>query len=150
MLDAIIDLRTPRFLLIVRNAFGGAYASYNNYPTGADFVCALPSTRVAVMGPAGVEFVYKKELKEIRGTVKKRLKAGEDEATVTAWQTEQEAALKLRYEKELMNPDEALNLGSISQIVMPSDLREVLCKQMDFHLSHYTPEPFNGVQREFH
>lgn len=150
MLDAIIDLRTPRFLVIVRNAFGGAYASYNNYPTGADFVCALPSTRTAVMGPAGVEFVYKKELQEIRGSVKQRLKAGEDAADVLAWQTAQEAALKDRYEAELMNPNEALSLGSISQIVMPSDLREVLCKNMEFHLKHYTPEPFNGVQREFH
>jgi acetyl-CoA carboxylase carboxyltransferase component len=150
MLDAIIDLRTPRFLVIVRNAFGGAYASYNNYPTGADFVCALPSTRTAVMGPAGVEFVYKKELQEIRGTVKQRLKAGEDAAEILEWQTAQEAALKDRYEAELMNPNEALSLGSISQIVMPSDLREVLCKNMEFHLKHYTPEPFNGVQREFH
>ncbi|MGH1373554.1 MAG: acyl-CoA carboxylase subunit beta [Cellvibrionaceae bacterium] len=150
MLDAIIDLRTPRFLVIVRNAFGGAYASYNNYPTGADFVCALPSTRTAVMGPAGVDFVYKKELQEIRGTVKQRLKAGDDAAEVLEWQTAQEAALKDRYEAELMNPNEALSLGSISQIVMPSDLREVLCKNMEFHLKHYTPEPFNGVQREFH
>jgi acetyl-CoA carboxylase carboxyltransferase component len=150
MLDAIIDLRTPRFLVIVRNAFGGAYASYNNYPTGADFVCALPSTRVAVMGTAGVEFVFKKELQEIRGTVKQRLQAGEAEADVLAWQAEQEGALKDRYEEELMNPNEGLSLGSISQIVMPSDLREVLCKQMDFHLGHYTPEPFNGPQREFH
>ncbi len=150
MLDAIIDLRTPRFLVIVRNAFGGAYASYNNYPTGADFVCALPSTRTAVMGPAGVEFVYKKELQEIRANVQQRLKAGEDAAEVGAWQAAQEAALKDRYEAELMNPNEALSLGSISQIVMPSDLREVLCKNMEFHLKHYTPEPFNGVQREFH
>lgn len=150
MLDAIIDLRTPRFLVIVRNAFGGAYASYNNYPTGADFVCALPSTRAAVMGPAGVEFVYKKELQEIRGTVKQRLKDGDTEADVLAWQAAQEAALKDRYEAELMNPNEALSLGSISQIVMPSDLREVLCKNMDFHLRHYTPEPFSGPQREFH
>ncbi len=150
MLDAIIDLRTPRFLVIVRNAFGGAYASYNNYPTGADFVCALPSTRAAVMGPAGVEFVYKKELQEIRGTVKQRLKGGDTEADVLAWQAAQEAALKDRYEAELMNPNEALSLGSISQIVMPSDLREVLCKNMDFHLRHYTPEPFSGPQREFH
>jgi acetyl-CoA carboxylase carboxyltransferase component len=36
MLDAIVDVRTPRILLLVRNAFGGAYASFNNYPTGAD------------------------------------------------------------------------------------------------------------------
>ncbi|GAB3110472.1 acetyl-CoA carboxylase carboxyltransferase subunit [Aestuariicella hydrocarbonica] len=150
MLDAIIDLRTPRFLMIIRNAFGGAYASYNNYPTGADFVCALPSTRAAVMGPAGVEFVYKNEVKAIRAEVKQRLAGGEPEADVLAWQAVQDKALKDRYEAELMNPNEALSLGSISQIVMPSDLREVLCKQMDFHLSHYTPEPFAGPQREFH
>ncbi len=150
MLDAIIDLRTPRFLVIIRNAFGGAYASYNNYPTGADFVCALPSTRAAVMGPAGVEFVYKDEVKAIRAEVKKRLAAGEAQAEVLAWQAAQDKALKDRYEAELMNPNEALSLGSISQIVMPSDLREVLCKQMDFHLGHYTPEPFAGPQREFH
>ncbi|NIB41256.1 acetyl-CoA carboxylase carboxyltransferase subunit [Pseudomaricurvus alkylphenolicus] len=150
MLDAIIDLRTPRFLVIVRNAYGGAYASYNNYPTGADFVCALPSTRAAVMGPAGVEFVYKRELQEIRATVKQKLTAGESQADVAAWQAGEEAKLKDRYEEELMNPNEALSLGSISQIVMPSDLREVLCKNMEFHLKHYTPEPFAGPQREFH
>ncbi|MDW8249072.1 MAG: carboxyl transferase domain-containing protein, partial [Myxococcales bacterium] len=28
MLDAIVDVRTPRILLLVRNAFGGAYASF--------------------------------------------------------------------------------------------------------------------------
>ena len=33
MLDAIVDLRTPRFLVLVRNAFGVAYSSYNNYST---------------------------------------------------------------------------------------------------------------------
>lgn len=143
MLDAIIDLRTPRFLLIIRNAFGGAYASYNNYPTGADFVIALPSTRAAVMGPAGIEFVYKNELRTIRNAVKS------DEQTAE-WAKEQEALLVKRYEEELMNPNEALSLGSISQIVMPSDLRKVLCENMSFHLRHYTPEPLNAVQREFH
>jgi acetyl-CoA carboxylase carboxyltransferase component len=143
MLDSIIDLRTPRFLIIIRNAFGGAYASYNCYATGADFVVALPSTRAAVMGPAGMEFVYKKELREIRGLVK----AGKQTA---AWGKEQEAIMGKRYEEELMNPNEALSLGSISHIVMPSDLRKVLCENMAFHLKHYTPEPFSSIQREFH
>jgi len=143
MLDAIIDLRTPRFLLIIRNAFGGAYASYNCYPTGADFVIALPSTRAAVMGPAGIEFVYKKELSAIRLEVKNKKQTA-------AWAIEQEALLAKRYEEELMNPNEALSLGSISQIVMPKDLRKVLCKNMAFHLRNYTPEPFQSVQREFY
>jgi len=150
----------------VRNAFGGAYASYNNYPTGADLVIALPTTRAAVMGPAGVEFVYKDELREIRGAVAKRIATatqantaqGLDEAAARAaaekatkqWVKEQEALLAQRYEKELMNPNEALSLGSISQIVMPSELRTVLAENLRFHLEHYQPEPLNAVQREFH
>jgi acetyl-CoA carboxylase carboxyltransferase component len=166
MLDAIIDLRTPRFLMILRNAFGGAYASYNNYPTGADFVCALPTTRAAVMGPAGVEYVYKKELREIRGSVTQRIAAvaaeqianglteqeaqTAAEADVQAWVVGEEALLVQRYEKELMNPNEALSLGSISQIVMPSDLRKLMAEQLAFHMRHYQPEPMADVQREFH
>ena len=166
MLDAIIDLRTPRFLVLIRNAFGGAYASYNNYPTGADLVIALPTTRAAVMGPAGVEFVYKDELRAIRGAVagrtaealKAQLAKGLPEAdarraataSVAQWVKEQEALLAQRYEQELMNPNEALSLGSISQIVMPSELRTVLAENLRFHLSHYQPEPLTAVQREFH
>jgi len=166
MLDAIVDLRTPRFLVLVRNAFGGAYASYNNYATGADLVVALPTTRLAVMGPAGVEYVYKGELRKIRGEVvgrtaeaeKQQLAAGLDPEQaaqaaaeiVASWVKAEEAELALRYERELMNPNEALSLGSISQIVMPSDLRQVLTENMNFHLRHYQPAPMTGVQREFH
>ena len=165
MLDAIIDLRTPRFLVLIRNAIGGAYASYNNYPTGADLVVALPTTRVAVMGPPGMEFVYKDELRALRGALADRveqeraaaIKAGETEsldtnarAKAAEWIRNEEALLAKRYEEELMNPKEALSLGSVSQIVMPSDLRQVLAEHMLFHLSHYEPGPLMSVQREFH
>ena len=166
MLDAIIDLRTPRFLVLIRNAIGGAYASYNNYPTGADLVIALPTTRVAVMGPPGMEFVYKDELRTLRGSAKQRTaeecqKLKDDgveqrqaltlaQSNVADWLALQEAKLAKRYEDELMNPREGLTLGSISQIVMPSDLRQVLSENMAFHLAHYEPCPFSGVQREFH
>ena len=49
-----------------------------------------------------------------------------------------------------MNPKEALSLGSISQMVMPQNLRQILAEHMKFHLDHYEPGPFNGIQREFH
>jgi acetyl-CoA carboxylase carboxyltransferase component len=166
MLDSIVDVRTPRILLILRNAYGGAYASYNNYPTGADLVLALPTTRLAVMGPAGKEFVYKDELRKMRSAVPERIKQGTqervaagmagDEAKKDAeketaeWLKAQEAALNMRYEKELMNPKEGLSLGSISSIVMPTDLRKVLGENMNFLLRHYKPSPMGGVQREFH
>ncbi len=166
MLDSIVDVRTPRILLILRNAFGGAYASYNNYPTGADLVLALPTTRLAVMGPAGKEFVYKDELRKLRGAIPARIKQGAQERVVAGmdgeeakkdaereaadWLKAEEAALNLRYENELMNPKEGLALGSISSIVMPTDLRKVLGENMNFFLRHYKPSPMVDVQREFH
>ena len=166
MLDSIVDIRTPRILLIIRNAYGGAYASYNNYPTGADLVLALPTTRLAVMGPAGKEFVYKDEVRKMRAAVNERVKHGIQERVAAGmsageakmdaekdaadWLKIEDAALNLRYEKELMNPKEGLALGSISSLVMPTDLRKVLGENMNFLLRHYKPGPMQAVQREFH
>jgi acetyl-CoA carboxylase carboxyltransferase component len=166
MLDAIVDVRTPRILLILRNAYGGAYASFNNYSTGADLVIALPTTRLAVMGPAGKEFVYKDELRKLRAQAIEMKKAGVQQRTAAGmdgvaakkdaeketaeWLKGQEGALNRRYEKELMNPKEGLSLGSISSIVMPTDLRKVLGENMAFLMRHYKPSPMSGVQREFH
>lgn len=166
LLDAIIDARTPRILLILRNAFGGAYAAFNSYHVGADLVLALPTTRVAVMGTAGKEFVYKDEIRALRkqgAQQYKRLLAekmasglSETEAKdaaqagADAWLKQQEAVFTARYERELMNPREALSLGSISRIVMPNDLRAVITKNLNFMMRHYQPGPFTEVQREFH
>jgi acetyl-CoA carboxylase carboxyltransferase component len=166
MLDSIVDIRTPRILLILRNAYGGAYASYNNYPTGADLVLALPTTRLAVMGPAGKEFVYKDELRKLRTAVIERVKRGTQERVdagvkpemakadaereAAEWLRTEEALLNTRYEKELMNPKEALSLGSISSLVMPTDLRKVLGENLNFFLRHYKAGPMQAVQREFH
>ena len=157
LLDSIIDLRTPRLLLIIRNAFGGAYAAFNCYATGADHVMALPTTRVAVMGPAGREFVYKQELRAVRKQARVQIKEAidqgmsEQEANEQAqqWLKDQEAGFNARYERELMNPKEALSLGSISEIVMPSQVRHELAKSLTFYLRHYTPTPLQSVQREF-
>jgi len=149
MLDAIIDVRTPRILLIIRNAFGGAYAAFNCYATGADIVLALPTTRVAVMGPAGKEYVYKTELKKIRDEAAAKARAG-DEKGAAEWLKAQEGRVNQRYERELMNPREALSLGSISEIVMPTDLRAVLGRNLEFLLRTYEPGPMQSVQREFH
>jgi acetyl-CoA carboxylase carboxyltransferase component len=148
LLDAIIDVRTPRLTLIIRNAFGGAYATFNSHFTGADMVFALPTARIAVMGPAGREYVYKKELGDIRKDYQKGVLAGNsDEATA-----ERDAALAgltARYERELMNPKEALSLGSVSRIVMPGTTRRVLAQNLDYLMRHYTPTAMGGVQREF-
>jgi acetyl-CoA carboxylase carboxyltransferase component len=148
LLDSIIDVRTPRITLIIRNAFGGAYATFNSHFTGADMVFAMPTARIAVMGPAGREYVYKDELDQIRRRHQEGVAAGNaDEADA-----ERDAALaelSSRYERELMNPKEALSLGSVSRIVMPGTTRRTLARNLGYLMRHYTPSPLGGVQREF-
>ena len=135
LLDSIIDLRVPRTTLIVRNAFGGAYATWNSYHVGADFVFALPTARIAVMGPAGRQFVYKEEFKEA-------LKKEPAERDIAM------AELTKRYEKELLNPEEALRLGSVSRLVLPGQSRKALGHTLHYLLRHYKPSAMAGPQRE--
>lgn len=69
---------------------------------------------------------------------------------MSRWFADEDAKLIARYESELMNPREALALGSISQLVMPGNLRRLLTESMDLLMRHYTPSPMAGPQREFH
>jgi len=148
LLDAIIDVRTPRLTMIIRNAFGGAYASYNSHFVGADMVFTMPMARIAVMGPAGKDFVYKDELREIGQRFRQALEAGESEQSAARARDEALAALSSRYEHELMNPKEALSLGSVSRVVLPGESRRVLAKNLSYLMSKYEPSPMGGIQRE--
>ena len=146
MLDAIVDLRVPRITLIVRNAYGGAYASYNNYATGADAVFALPTARIAVMGPAGRQYIYRDEWRAIQAAYERGRAADPHAAAVE--RDRRLAELTRRYEAELMNPEEALKLGSVSRLVPPGYSRKVVGEFLDFLMRHYTPAAMGGPQRE--
>jgi acetyl-CoA carboxylase carboxyltransferase component len=136
--------------LIVRNAIGGAYATINSHYTGADLVLALPSARIAVMGPAGTAYVYKKEMQAAEAAYRKRVAEAPGEKEAAAAERDAVLAeLRDRYERELMNPREALALGSVSSVVMPGDTRRVLARNLDYFMRHYTPGPMGGPQREF-
>jgi acetyl-CoA carboxylase carboxyltransferase component len=148
LLDAIIDIRTPRMTMIIRNAIGGAYAAWNSHFTGADRVFAMPMARIAVMGSAGVQFIYKDEFRGVHGEYQRAMAAGEDEAKAARARDEGLKALNDRYERELMNPKEALALGSVSSIVMPGESRRVLAANLQLLMSKYTPSAMSGVQRE--
>jgi len=148
LLDAIIDVRTPRMTMIIRNAFGGAYASWNSYFTGADRVFTMPMARIAVMGTAGKDFVYKDEIREIDHEHREAIARGDAPAAAAKARDEALARLSTKYERELMNPKEALSLGSVSSIVMPGESRRVLGENLAFLMRAYRPEPMGGVQRE--
>jgi len=148
LLDAIIDVRTPRMTMIIRNAFGGAYAAYNSHFTGADLVFAMPMARVAVMGAAGKDFVFKDEMRGIAARHAKALADGASDEDANRERDDALAILTARYEDQLMNPKEALSLGSVSRIVMPGESRRVLARNLDFLMRKYQPTPMGGVQRE--
>lgn len=149
LLDSIIDLRTPRITLIIRNAFGGAYATFNSYFTGADVVYTLPTARIAVMGPAGKDYVYKDEIGKINKAYAESIKKGASEAEAKHTRDAELAKLSQLYEKELMNPKEALSLGSVSSVVIPGTSRKVLGNTLNYLMSRYKASPMSGVQREF-
>ncbi|TGM09869.1 acetyl-CoA carboxylase carboxyltransferase subunit [Leptospira barantonii] len=149
LLDSIIDIRTPRLTLIIRNAFGGAYACFNSYHVGADMVFALPTARIAVMGPAGKDYVYKDEVSAIQREYQDNVKKGMSEKEAIVVRDKKLQVLSTQYEKELMNPKEALSLGSVSRIVLPGTTRSILFQNLDYLIRHYKPAPLSGPQREF-
>jgi len=148
-LDSIIDLRTPSITLILRNAFGGAYASYNSHFVGADMVFTMPMARVAVMGSAGKNFVYKSEVRDLEEGCRQAIAKGMDRESAERVRDKGLAALTARYEAEFMNPKEALSLGSVSRVVMPGTSRRILAQNLAFLMRTYKPSPMSGPQREF-
>ena len=148
LLDSIVDLRVPRITLIIRNAFGGAYCAWNSHHVGSDFVFALPSARIAVMGPAGKKFVYKDEFKGIYENFKQKIDSGMSETEAVISRDNSLSQLTSRYEREFLNPEEALRLGSVSRLVMPGYSRKVLANTLCYLLRHYKPCAMSGVQKE--
>jgi acetyl-CoA carboxylase carboxyltransferase component len=101
------------------------------------------------MGPAGREYVYKDEIASIHREYAANLKNGLPEEEAARTRDQKLALLSQRYEAELMNPKEALSLGSVSRIVMPGTSRRVIAENLLYLMSKYTPSPMTGVQREF-
>ena len=98
------------------------------------------------MGPAGRQFIYKDEFRQILADYRARRK--EDERAAGAERDRRMALLTQRYERELMNPEEALKLGSVSRLILPGYSRKVVGETLQFLMRHYTPSAMGGVQRE--
>ena len=66
LLFAYSEATVPKITIIVRKAYGGAYIAMGSKHLGADYVYALPTAEIAVMGAEGaVSIFYKKELEKI-------------------------------------------------------------------------------------
>lgn len=82
MLFAVCQASVPRISVIVRKAYGGGYLAMSGSPTDPDAVVALPTAKVALMGPAAA----------VNAIHYNRIVAIEDEAERAAWIEQQRSA----------------------------------------------------------
>ena len=74
MLYGYIEAEVPKFLVVVRKAYGGSWAAMGSKTMGADLSFAWPTAEMAIMGAEGaVEILFRKELQnaEDRDAAKK-------------------------------------------------------------------------------
>ena len=63
LLYAFSEASVPKFTVILRKAYGGAYCVMNSKHIGADYNFAWPTAEIAVMGPEGAcSIIFRKEI----------------------------------------------------------------------------------------
>lgn len=115
LLHAFAEAAVPRFTLITRKAYGGAYIAMNSRALGATKVFAWPGAEVSVMGalPA-VRILHRRTLAAVSPEKIQRV----------------EAQLVAEHEETAGGLQRAVRLGVIDEIVEPSRTRQVLVSAM--------------------
>ena len=109
VLYAYSEATVPKVTVILRKAYGGGYIAMNSRHLGADFVFALPSAEIAVMGPEGAaNIIFAKEIRE----------AADPNAM-------REEKVK-EYTAKFANPFVAASKGFIDAVIEPGETRELL------------------------
>jgi acetyl-CoA carboxylase carboxyltransferase component len=106
LLRAFAQASVPRFTVILRKAYGGAYITMNSKDVGADVALAWPSAEIGVMGGrAAARILHRRELAAMRPG---------DHAAVR---------LAAAYSQRHLSAATALRSGLIDAIVEPCDTR---------------------------
>ena len=114
MLYAIAEATVPKIALVLRKAYGGAFISMASKGLGYDRVLALPSARIAVMGPEGAASII----------FRRQIQNAED--------PDAERANRIAEFKEAVaDPLVAAGYGHIDQIVEPARVRRELIRSLE-------------------
>jgi methylmalonyl-CoA decarboxylase subunit alpha len=108
LLWSYAEATVPKFTVITRKDYGGAYLAMCSKPLGADMVFAWPTAEIAVMGAKGaVEVIsaYRKEISEAEDKVAK---------------TQEKIS---EYEEAFNVPYLAAQRGYIDSVIIPSETR---------------------------
>lgn len=114
LLYAFCEATVPRFTVITRKAYGGAYDVMNSKHIGADYNVAWPSAEIAVMGAEGAcNIIFKGE---IQGATDPETKRQECIA---------------HYKETFANPYVAAAKGYIDAVIEPKETRRVLLQALE-------------------
>ncbi|HOR41370.1 MAG TPA: carboxyl transferase domain-containing protein, partial [Paludibacteraceae bacterium] len=130
VLYAYSEATVPKVTVILRKAYGGGYIAMNSRHLGADFVFALPSAEIAVMGPEGAaNIIFAKEIKE----------AADPDAM--------RAAKVQEYIDKFANPFVAAAKGYIDAVIEPNETRNLLIHTLSVSKDKddYRPEKKHGI-----
>ncbi len=112
LLFAYADSTNLKISIIIRKAYGGAYIAMGSKHLGTDYVYALSSAEIAVMGAEGAaEIIYKRDLSNIQDEDKYK------------------DALKMKikeYEENFLNACESLKQGYVDEMIKPDEIRRRL------------------------
>lgn len=112
LVHAYAAATVPRFCVILRKAYGGAYIVMDSKALGNDLCVAWPTAELAVMGPSGAVQV-------LHG---KRLGALADEEE----RAREREALEAEYVERYCTPARAAERGYVDDVIDPADTRRVL------------------------
>jgi propionyl-CoA carboxylase beta chain len=114
LLYAFCEATVPKMTVITRKAYGGAYDVMNSKHIRADYNVAWPTAEIAVMGTKGaVEIIFRKEI----------AKADDSEA--------KQKELEDEYSENFAHPYLAAGRGFIDDVILPSETRAKLIKQLE-------------------
>lgn len=106
LLFAFSEATVPRFTVITRKAYGGAYCVMNSKHIGSDYNFAWPNAEIAVMGAEGAcNIIWKKELRDSSNPDIKR------------------SELVEKYKIKFSNPYIAASKGYIDEVIEPNETR---------------------------
>lgn len=99
----------PKFSIVTRKAYGGAYVVMSSKQLGTDVTYAWPSAEIAVMGGEGAaSILYRKEIAQAPDPEAARAKYAEE------------------YRERYLNPYVAAEGGFIDEVIEPAETRERL------------------------
>src|SRR5262249_41873106 len=112
---ALAATTVPKVSLVLRKSYGLGYFAMAGPAWGSDFVAALASAPIAVMGQEpGINLVYAKKLAQIEDPAERERMR---EALNAEW-------------SERAEPWEAAYLASIDDLIEPAEARATLCRAL--------------------